>query len=457
MNRSRRTHLLAAAALCLSLAAPARAGAGPAQGPVTRSDSTVAESWRLDNGLEVRTLHVPQAAGVSVTLAFRAGSGYDPPGREGLSELLAELQFTSAAGDVPERLREEMASLRPLGWENRPGTRLVRFTEVATASQLPGVLKQIATRLAGVQLTDAGVKAALARVRRDRSSRLFGETGDVLYWRPQLLAHGVTDEQLVLRASLAPLERLAARDLEPTLRRWYHAGNASLALAGDLSGVDVYALVTSLFAPLPGGPAMPDTVQFDVRGSKRTAPWKGLAAPVGVVAVTSPALADSLHPAFYLGMLVTGPGLTEAWGSPTPPLTSRFQYSLFDDPELVRFYPPVARDTADPDAVAETLERGLETLSGQIVEMSLLDTVRRGVRWLMGGELPLEVRRRLRADARGLGTLSDVMATRALWKGDAFWSDYLHRLDELKIGHTFFYGWVANPSHQTTLLLTPAR
>src|SRR5439155_24332815 len=121
------------------------------------------------------------------------------------------------------------------------------------------------------------------------------------------------------------------------------------------------------------------------------------------------------------------------------------------------FSPPGARDTAGPDAGSESLPRGLEGLNNQIVEMRLLDTVRRGVRGLMGGELPLEVRRRLRADARGLGTVSDVMATRALWKGDAFWSDYLHRLDELKIGHTFFYGWVANPSHQTTLLLTPAR
>ena len=112
-----------------------------------RADSTVADAWKLANGLEVRTLHVPHAPGVSITLAFRAGSGYDPAGREGLAELLAELQFTSAAGDVPERTREEMASLRPLGWESRPGTRLVRFTEIATRTQLAGVLQQVAKRL----------------------------------------------------------------------------------------------------------------------------------------------------------------------------------------------------------------------------------------------------------------------------------------------------------------------
>src|SRR5690349_20720583 len=184
----------ATAALCLL--------AGAAAAAETRRDSTVADAWRLDNGLEVRTLHVPRAPGVSVTLAFRAGSGYDPADREGLSELLAELQFTSAAGDIPERTREEMASLRPLGWESRPGTRLVRFTEIATQAQLAGVLQQAAKRLAGVQVTDASLKAAIARVRRDAGNKLFSETSDALYWRVSMIARGLSDEQILRRASL---------------------------------------------------------------------------------------------------------------------------------------------------------------------------------------------------------------------------------------------------------------
>src|SRR6185295_4641640 len=96
--------------------------------------------------------------------------------------------------------RAEMASLRPLGWESRPGTRLVRFTEIASTAQLPGVLQQAAKRLAGVTVTDEDLKAALANVRRDAASHLFGITSDVLYWRVGLLARGLDDEQLVRRA-----------------------------------------------------------------------------------------------------------------------------------------------------------------------------------------------------------------------------------------------------------------
>ena len=58
--------------------------AAPAVGrTATLADSTDLQSWRLANGLEVRTRDIPRAGGVAITLGFRAGSGYDPASREG--------------------------------------------------------------------------------------------------------------------------------------------------------------------------------------------------------------------------------------------------------------------------------------------------------------------------------------------------------------------------------------
>lgn len=429
-------------------------GAAPAAAAM-RSDSTVTDAWRLDNGLEVRTLNVPHTPGVSITLAFRAGSGYDPAAQEGLAELLAELQFTCPAGDVPERSREEMASLRPLGWECQTGARLVRFTEIAAPGQLPGVLQQVAKRLAGVQVTDDAVKRALAVVRRDAGERLFGEPSDVLYWRAGLLARGFTDEQLMRCAKLSDLDRLTARDVAPLLKRRFHAGNASLALVGDFGGVDVRAIVASVFAPLAGGASLPDTVSFHFHGVKRALPWKTLSAPAGVLAAECPSLADTLHPAFYLGILVTGAGLIQAWGQPKPPLASRFQYSIFDEPELVRFYPPLPADAHDPTLIAQLFSNQLYDVGSQMADTQTLDHVRRSVRWLLGGELPPEVMGRLQREAGGLATLSSGYATRALWRGDAFWATYLLRFDRTRIGHNYFHAWLDDARHQTTLLLTP--
>ncbi len=444
----RALYLLAALSL-LTLAPLARAE--------MLADSTVREAWTLPNGLEVRTLHVPGAAGVSVTVAYRAGSGHEPVALEGLSELLAELHFTAAAGDVPERSRDEMSSLRPLGWESRPGTRLVRFTEIATPAQLPGVLHQVARRMGGVTVDDASVKRALASVRRDRGAHYFGEPADALYWRTAAIAQGSTDESLVRAASLAHFDKTGARDLAPWLQRWYHAGNASLGIAGDLSGLDVRALVKTLFQPLAGGTALPDTVQVRLQAARRTAPFKSLEAPVGAIATSTPPLSDSLHPGFYLGMLVTGPALTHAWGGAAQPLRTRFQYSLLDEPELVRFYPPAPVGSADPELLAGALYEMLKVVGGQQVVAPMLNRVKRSVRWLLGGELPAELLERLHTEPGGLGTLSSNLATRPLWRGDRFWNEYLARFDRLALGHNYFYEWITAPEHQVVLLLTPPR
>ena len=443
-----RSRLLAALFL-LALAAPVRASMLP--------DSTVLEAWRLENGLEVRTRHIPGAKGVSVTLAFRAGSGYEPAGLEGLSGLLSELEFMGPAGDVPERTREEMSSLRPLGWESRPGTRLVHFTEIATAAQLPGVLQQFAARLAGITVTDASLKAALLHARSDAGARLFGDPADALYWRAAALARGLNDEQILRLASMPGVAKLSAKEVTTFLHAWYQPANASLALAGDLSATDVHALVAALFGKLPPGTALPDTVQLRLRDSKRTMPWKGITAPVGIVATSTPALSDSLHPGFFVGMLVTGAGLNSNWGPPASPLTARFQYSLLDEPELVRFYPPVRTDATEPDLLAGALYEQLAVIGGQMVTADILARMRASVRWFLGGELSADLRARFRADPGALGTLSSSMSTRALWRGDGFWQGYLARFDKLSLGHSYFYEWLTDAKHQTLLLLTPSK
>lgn len=444
-----RPSALAAALLLTFTAFPAHAA--------MLADSTVTDTWKLANGLEVRTRHVPGAAGVAATLAFRAGWGYEPAGREGQAELLAELEFSAPAGTFPERTRAEMPSLRPLGWDVRTGSRLVRFTEIGTAAQLPGMLQQSAARLAGVTLTDVALKAAIQQVRRDAGKRYFGEPADVLYWRSAGMALGWNDEQIVRHASLPGLDKLTVREVSALLTRYYQPGNASLALAGDLSGLDVHALVDAAFGGLRGGEAVPDTVALRLSPVRRAVPWKDLAAPIAVIAAQAPALSDTLHPAFYLGMLLTGPALTRIWGAAAPPLVTRFQYSLFDDPELVRFYPGIAPTVSEPDYVSGALYEQLQVVGGQVAGPHIYDRVRFGVRWLLGAELPPEVQQRLRSDAGGLGTLSGGMAARALWLGDGYWAGYLARFDRLKLGHEFFYDTIAEAAHQSVLLLTPAK
>ena len=439
--------------LCLALLVTASLSHAAAP---TLTDSTTIERWRLANGLEVRTRDIRGAQGVAVTLAVRAGRGHDPAGLDGLADVLAELTWTGAVGPYPARTREDLASARPMGAEVNVNRSLARFTEIATPAQLPGVLAELSARLSGVTVTDASLRTAIAQVRREAGAHYFGPVADVLYWRGAALARDVDDAGLLRLAQLPGLNRLNTRDAAARLRTWYAPGSASLALAGDLKGVDVRALVEATFGKLAAAPGLPDTVTVALSGHRRTTSWKGLDAPVGVVVTEAPPLSDTLHAGFYLGMIITGASLSKNWGAPGPPLVSRFQYSLFDDPEIIRFYPPIAKDKTDPDLLAGALYEQLTAIGGQMVTVPIMERVRQSVAWLLGGPMSPDLRRGMARDPAALGTVASGMATRAIWQGDAFWDTYLERFMRLQIGHSFFYEHLTDATHQSTLLLTPA-
>ncbi|MEO5988180.1 MAG: hypothetical protein ABIU54_12220 [Candidatus Eisenbacteria bacterium] len=424
---------------------------------VTLSDSTESNRFALPNGLQVRTRHIPNANGVAITVAYRAGTLYEPAGREGIGDLLAELAYTAPAGDVPERTQAEMNSLRPLGWGVRTNQHLALLTEVATREQFPGALRQVAARMRGVKITDATLKDAVLRTRRDLGARFFGEAGLALYYRSADLAYGASDESIVRRASGKGLDGMNIKEVSALLQRLYVPANGVLTLVGDLSGMDLEKVVLSEFGSIPAGRAAAESAPPKFRPGLRAMPWKGLERAVGVLAVQSPAVTDSLHPSFFLSALITAAGLPKSWGPATPPLTTRFQYSLFDDAELVRFYPPVGPGTVDPQGMGEEFSFRLDELASISVNADQLEQVRSSVAWMLGAPLTPELKRRAQAESGPLSTLGTIMATRALWQGDVFWDDYLARFQSQRYGHSSFYMLMDRPDHQFKLLFTPGK
>jgi len=415
-------------------------------------DSTATDAWRLSNGLEVRVHHVPRAAGVAIVVAYRAGSAYEPAGAEGLSELLAQLQFTGPAGDIPARTREEMDSLRPLGWGLRTNAQLVVMTEIASSDHFPGVLRQVATRMKGVGVTDADLKASLATVRRDLATRGFGRPELGLYYRVRDLAHGLDDAAILHRSSGHGLDGATLKVVSARLHAMYVPANASLGLAGDFSQIDVRALVEQEFGSIPGGTAQAEVAARPLRPGTRSALWPGLEHPLGVVGIFAPALEDSLHPAFFLGALLMGGWFRDQMGPPRAPLVSRFQYSLLDEPDLLRLYPTPSEQETDAGALSAVVNRGLDQVSGINASREQIEAMRFNVDWLLGGLIPPGVLQQCHTQTGALGTLASSMATRALWHGDGFWDAYRARFEHTLLGHNAFTEWMQSPAHQIALL-----
>ena len=465
-----RPSTLARNALLLALPLAARAAAAPAPGAPPPAaahagarmlpDSTWLESWQLSNGLKVVTLDIPGCRAVAVTVAYPTGSDDDPPGTPGLARLMAEVEMTAPAGDTPERSRAEMESLRPLGWSLKTNPRAIQLSEVATREQFPGVLHQVAGRMRGVSVTPEALKPALASVRRDVGEHLLGNPDDALYYQSRAYAAGEGEKDVIDQAGARALAGIDARTLGERMRATFVPAGAVLALAGGLEGFNVHALVENQFAGLPAGapPARAaDPAGAGFHPSVRSVARDDIHRPIGVIGVRAPALSDSLHPRFFLSMLVMGEFCHQSW-APVPPVSTRFRYSILDEPDLVRFYPATAPETTDAGALGRELRQTLGALNAMVVLANEYQGYRYGVLWLLGGPMTKRVLAQVRSDGAALNNLCNNLAARELTGGEAFWSRYRVRfLEPVEPGMSDWARWVCLPEHQVALLFTPQR
>lgn len=432
--------------------------AGAAAGPDTLADGTWVDRWTLRNGLEVSVRHVPEGNAVAVITAYRVGRNQDPGGREGLADLVGEVLLTAGAGDIPERSREELAGIRPRGWNLQITPRFTLTSEVASPAQFPGLLRQVATRMRGVTVTDSNLARALATVTRELGERYLGSPELTLYNQLRDVAQGVSDEDLVRRVSGRPLRNVTAAEVGERLRRLYVPANAVLALAGDLEGVDVRALVATLFEDIPAGTVLREPPEPRLKAGTRTLRRHGLDWPTGVVGILGPRIDDPLHPNFYLNALVMGRYCEKAWGPAPAPLQFRFRYPLFADPDLVQFFPPVAAGDTDPERLRTLLLEALGGLAGSIVDAEVFQELRLNHAWLLGGPMTPSLLNRIRLHSGTLHTLASTMAVHALWGSRGFWEEYLERfMDERATGGNRWTEHFSSPDQMVRLLLTPAR
>lgn len=425
--------------------------------PLQLEDSTTVERWTLPNGLEVVARDVPGAGAISICWGYRIGLDHDPADRPGLAALLAEVAFTAPAGDAPERTRDEMESLRPQGWSLRVSPRQTLFNETATTAQFPGVLHQVAERMRGVTVTDAELKGALVTVRRTLGERYLGAADQMLYWQVREYARGLDQAAIARLAEARGLSRETPASVQQAIARAYVPANGVLVLTGNLSGLDLRSIVGSEFDALPAGdrlPALP-AARFDSARVVLTRP--GMAAPVAVMGLQAPALSDTLHPSFHLALLVLGGKAKQAWDPPARPLTTRFQYSLLEDPGFVRLYPPAVPPRA-PDLQNTTalLPWTVDELLSKAIPHETYDAFRHNLLWMMGGPMPRALRDGVRRDPAALNFLCTTLASQALWGNEAFWAEYRRRFDvSVSPEFGFWANWLRDPGHHAALLILP--
>lgn len=426
--------------------------------PDTLADSTWVARWTLKNGLEVSARHIPNGNAVAVIAAYRVGRDQDPPGQDGLAELLAEVLLTAQAGDIPERSRDEMAELRPRGWNLQVTPRFSLISELVPPERFPGLLRQMATRMRGVTVSDSVMIRSKRVVGRDLAERYLGSPEFALIYQSRDLAAGLTDEDIIRRASGRTFQKVTAKEAADRLSRLYVPANAALAIAGNLEGVDLPALVASLFEGIPGGTALREPTRPPLKAVSRTITRAGLTQPLGVATIIAPPIDDPLHPSFYLNSLFIGRFCETRWGAAPAPLPGRFRYAIFADPTVAQIFPPAAADETDADQLGLSVQDAVEALSVTIVDPAQFEDLRVNHAWIFGGVLTPAFRTRVRQHTGTLHTLASTLAVQSLWGSREFWSGYLTRFLSPKMTDGERWAdYYQHPDHVVRLLMTPPK
>ncbi len=221
----------------------------------------------LENGLDVIVHEDHDLPIVAVNIWYHVGSKDERPGRTGFAHLFEHLMFEGSAhhdhGYFPP-LQEAGASIN--GSTNADRT---NYWEVVPVQALELALWMESDRMGWLlpaltqEKFDNQREVVLNERRQNYENRPYG-------FAQVALARALYPEGHPYRwPTIGEVDDLRAARLEDAhafFAAYYHPGNASLVLAGDLTVEDGFALAERFFGEIPRGPAVARPVVPDVPG-----------------------------------------------------------------------------------------------------------------------------------------------------------------------------------------------
>jgi predicted Zn-dependent peptidase len=195
--------------------------------------------------LRVVTSPMPHARSLSLTLAVRAGSVFDPPSANGMAHFIEHLIFKSTE-DYSRR--ELAAAMQRCGNRFDPHTRkeiieISGTVPVAKSSEAAALIATVAARprfdTADIE-TERHVVLEELRDWEDDPSKRIEVLSDAVLWG----AHPLGRDTGGRRATVREISRAQVRRFH---KRYFHPRNAVLSMAGSMSERDMLSLARANF------------------------------------------------------------------------------------------------------------------------------------------------------------------------------------------------------------------
>ena len=353
----------------------------PKLDPSTWNPAITIVSYQLDNGLKIMVLPDHAVPVVSLQIHYQVGSINELPGITGISHLFEHLMFRGTKELGPEEfarlLQSKGGEINAFTTKDHPS-----YFENLPVEHLELALRLEADRLLNLNLDEENFQTEREVVISERKLRSVDSP------------FGLVEEQLFATAYTQhpynwpvigwdqDLRRMTLADCLAYYRTYYHPGNTTIVIAGDVEPDAARDLVSKHFGPIasPGPPTFPEVVEPPQRGERRVVFKKvsqveAFLAGFHVVGLDHP----DIYPLTLLVMVLSGgkasrlyqefirPGRVadmEAYLAP-PPWSSK-------DPDLFLFR-TVAAPGADLDRLEAELWDSLERLKEEhVLEIAVL-------------------------------------------------------------------------------------
>jgi zinc protease len=242
----------------------------PTLNPATWNPAITINTFMLENGLTIMALPDHSVPVVSLQVHYQVGARNELPGITGISHLFEHLMFRGTEELGPE---EFARLLQAKGGEINAFTTKdhTSYFENLPAEHLELALRLEADRLIHLKLDEENFQTERDVVRSERKLRSVDSP------------FGLVEEQLFATAYTQhpyswpvigwdqDLRRMTLADCLAYYRTYYHPGNMTVVIAGDVDPEAARDLVDRYFGHLssPGAPANPQVVEPPQRGERR--------------------------------------------------------------------------------------------------------------------------------------------------------------------------------------------
>lgn len=220
-----------------------------------------AETFTLDNGLQIIVIPNHRAPVVTHMVWYKAGAADEPAGKSGIAHFLEHLMFKGTPDLAPGEFSKK---IRALGGVDNAFTSqdYTAYYQSISVDHLETVMKMEAERMRALHPPPEEVVSENKVILEERRQRTENSPGAKLGEQMNALMYVNHPYAKPVIGWAHEMASLTWEDAKTFYDLWYVPNNAYLIVAGDVTGEQVYNLAKEIYGPLQKSESLPERIRI---------------------------------------------------------------------------------------------------------------------------------------------------------------------------------------------------